>query len=270
MIAIVSGFPSQVAALKFEYASLFGRSHFVELTSFLISLNRWALANPHLSLHIPASSRISISTQTKNNGQPRRPLPSLTSIMSNIHLLVRVPSFSRWPLKLHFFAPDAHAAWERWCSTANEPTRVDLPVVTDFAPPEGHAEAGSGGANPSGGIHALPLDYEPIKDYVAKGKDVFDFEREGRCVVCDEPMAPGQGVYALCTNGGCEGVGHLSCWGHHMLSANDRQGVLPVEGRCPKCKETVLWGDMMKELTLRLRGEKEVAKLLKAGRKRKE
>lgn len=211
-----------------------------------------------------------MSTQTKRNGQPRRPRPSLASVVSNIHLLVRVPSFARWPLKLHFFSRDAHAAWVKWCATANEPMRRGFPVVTDFGPAEqSSAEDGSeaGPASPWG-IHALPLDYEPIKDYVAKGKDVFDFEREGSCVVCSEPMSPSEGIYALCTNSGCEGVGHLSCWSRHMLPVSEQEGsIIPVEGECPKCQGHVRWGDMMKELTIRLRGTKERDKLL--GKKRR-
>lgn len=196
--------------------------------------------------------------------------------MSNIHLLVRVPSFARWPLKLHFLTRDAYAAWEKWCATANEPMRPGLPIEKDFEPakPKSATVADSEAesepeqvSNPRRGIHALPLDYEPMKDYVEKGKDVFDFEREGRCVVCTGHMSPGEGIYALCTNSGCEGVGHLSCWSRHMLPPNEQDTIIPLEGKCPKCRGHVYWGDMMKELTMRLRGAKEVDKLL--GKKRR-
>lgn len=120
------------------------------------------------------------------------------------------------------------------------------------------------------GIHALPLDYEPIKGYVEKSQSVFDFEREGKCVVCHDAIDSGEGIHALCSNDGCEGVGHLSCWSRRFLAdpGHENGGILPIKGRCPKCSGEIYWGDMMKELTLRLRGRKEVEKLLKVKRKR--
>jgi structure-specific endonuclease subunit SLX1 len=202
----------------------------------------------------------------------------MTSIMSNLHLLLGVPSFSRWPLRLHFFSRDAHSAWEKWCATSKEPTRASVSILTDFEKDSGKiaptgANAGSEGSSTAEpaprGIHALPLDYAPIKDYVAKGREVFSFEREGDCVICKEPLPPGEGLYALCSNDGCEGVGHLSCWSRHMLPAQEDESIVPVAGECPKCGGSVIWGDMMTELTLRHRGAKEVDKLLKKKRKAK-
>lgn len=212
------------------------------------------------------------------------------SIISNIHLLLRVPSFSRWPLKLHFFAPEVYEAWKKWCSTVSEPLRESLVVVTDFGKtaakkstksiPALVTEAVDSGEDSSEnaagevdvwGIHALPLDYEPIKDYVIKSQNVFEFEQEGNCVICRDEIISGEGLHAICTNEGCQGVGHLSCWSQHFLPGSDGDGdrnILPLQGQCPKCKGGVHWGDMMKELTLRVRGQKEVEKLLKTKRKR--
>lgn len=198
--------------------------------------------------------------------------------MSNLHLLLGVPSFARWPLRLHFFSRDAHTAWEKWCATAKEPMRRTIAILTDFggesgktAPSRADANEGEAAtAEPAPwGIHAVPLDYAPVKDYVEKGRDVFSFEREGNCVICKERMPPGDGLYALCSNEGCEGVGHLACWSRHMLPAQETDSIIPVEGECPKCRGAVKWGDMMMELTLRLRGAKEVDKLLKKKRKAK-
>lgn len=198
----------------------------------------------------------------------------MTSIMSNIHLLLGVPSFSRWPLRLHFFNADVYKVWEKTKAVAKEPLRSNLSVVTDFGSsttttlPAVDAQGEEDAPEPLPcGIHALPLDYVPIKDYVAKGREVFGFEREGHCVVCKEYMPPGEGVYALCANDGCEGVGHLSCWSRHIIPPRERQdNFLPVDGRCPKCSGEIQWVDMMKELTLRMRGPKEVDKLLKKKR----
>ncbi|KAH9909716.1 GIY-YIG catalytic domain-containing protein [Xylariomycetidae sp. FL2044] len=254
MVGVVSGFPSSVAALKFE----------------------WAFANPHVSLHIPSNSRISVSTQKKRNGHPKRPVYSLTSILSNLHLLLRVPTFARWPLTVHFFNAGVHTAWTKWCATANEPLRDTIKVLTDFEPEPAPLSAPEGSARQRGkravqpwGIHALPLNYAPLKDYVTKTQSIYAFEREGDCVVCGETLEPGEGLHATCSNAGCEGTGHISCWSRHMLGDANTDDIIPISGHCPKCRGEVSWGEMMKEMSLRMRGAKEVEKLLKKPRKRK-
>jgi len=193
--------------------------------------------------------------------------------------------------------PDVYAAWKKWCATANERLRTSLPVVTDFecdavsrtveagTTAAGAEEETSAGEGVEGekeeqeqmvepwGIHTLPVDYEPIKEYVAKCHDIFEFEREGDCVVCREALDAGNGLHAVCMNAGCEGVGHLECWSKHILASDNAEtglgsSILPIQGKCPKCGGMVEWVDMMKELTLRMRGGKEVDKLLKVKRKR--
>ncbi|KAH6626497.1 structure-specific endonuclease subunit SLX1 [Chaetomium sp. MPI-SDFR-AT-0129] len=273
MVTLVSGFPSMVAALKFE----------------------WALTNPHISTHIPSSSRLAAPTVRRTKSKRRRtgrPSKSIDSIVSNLHLLLCVPSFARWPLRVHFFNKPFFAAWEQWCAEVSDDEQRELRVVTDFgegmvdggitragivggddALSDGNGEMAEGEeqerAPAPWGIHALPLDYKPMKEYVAKGRDIFEFERQGRCVVCHEEMKTGEGLQALCTNEGCDGVGHITCWGRHFLrTSGETDEVVPIQGRCPKCKGEVQWGEMMRELTLRLRGGEEVEKLLKEKKKR--
>ncbi|KAI0908955.1 hypothetical protein F4823DRAFT_596515 [Ustulina deusta] len=246
MVGLVSGFPGMVAALKFE----------------------WALNNPHVSLHIPTASRITISTQRKRSGHPKRPRRSVTSIISNIHLLLRVPSFARWPLQLHFFAPEVHRAWTDCCDAASEPLRKTIPVYTDFAPISADESTSTEVLSPRG-IHALPLDYAPMKSYVEKTRSLYSFEREGECVVCSENLAHGEGLYATCSNALCEATGHVSCWSRHLLGSNPGEDILPISGCCPRCEGEVIWGDMMKEMSLRLRGQKVVEKLLRKPRKKR-
>lgn len=192
----------------------------------------------------------------------------MKSIISNVHLLLRVPSFARWPLKLHFFAPEVHKAWNKCCDTASEPLRETIPIYTDFPP--NLDDEGTPSADPSlRGIHALPLDYAPMKEYVEKTRSLYSFEREGNCVVCNEYMEHGEGLYATCSNSLCEGTGHISCWSQHLLGSNPGEDIVPISGHCPKCEGKVNWGDMMKEMSLRIRGQKEVDKLLRKPRKRK-
>lgn len=237
-----------------------------------------------MSLHIPSSARITVATQKKRNGHPKRPPYSLTSVISNLHLLLRVPSFLRWPLKLHFFNRDVHKAWLKWYSTASDKLRDTMEIVTDFESVAGteiaeNTEPGTQGkeggeeetvpAALAWGIHALPLDYAPMREVVTKTESIFSFEREGNCVVCAEHLATGEGVYAACTNTDCEGVGHVSCWSKHLLGPDTADEVLPISGSCPQCNGPVTWGEMMTEMTLRMHGRKEVEKLLKKPRKKR-
>jgi structure-specific endonuclease subunit SLX1 len=150
-----------------------------------------------------------------------------------------------------------------------------IAVLTDYGPAAstatGMAENGESSDAPAQrwGIHALPLDYGSMKAYVTKTQSIFSFEREGNCVVCRELLPPGEGLYAACSNTGCEGVGHVSCWSQHLLREIDDDEIMPVSGQCPKCHGDVKWGDMMKELTLRTRGQKLVEKLLKKPARKK-
>lgn len=153
-----------------------------------------------------------------------------------------------------FEPPDSPAAEAVVEATAGEDSGT-----TDTAPP----------SEPAWGIHALPLDYTPLRGYVAKVESIFSQKRQRSCVVCDKRLPPGRGLYAACPNTDCEGIGHLSCWGQHLLGRDNTDHVLPVNGVCPKCRGPVKWGEMMTELSLRARGQKEVEKLLKEPRKRK-
>lgn len=229
---------------------------------FLIP-DRWALTNPHVSLHIPTESRLKmVPSKKKKNGRPRRPLHSLKSVVSNLHLLTSVPSFARWPLNVHFFAEEAYKAWGRWLKSNDTPSRDGLEILTEFGPPGGQLDS-------PWGIHALPVDYTPLKSYVEKSHNVVAFEREGKCVHCKEDLESEQGLHPMCSTDGCEAMGHLDCWSKHALVGADEGTVLPDRCTCPSCGGEVRWGDMMKELSLRIRGPKEVEKLLKKKRRSK-
>lgn len=117
------------------------------------------------------------------------------------------------------------------------------------------------------GLAALETGYANLKSYVEKGREVVEFEREGRCTVCREDLEHGAGMYTICPNAGCETVAHLTCLGKHFVEGED--SVVPVKGNCPSCNAELLWVDVVKELTLRMRGQNEVEKLLKVKRARK-
>jgi structure-specific endonuclease subunit SLX1 len=238
-----------------------------------LKFHRWAWQNPHITLHIPPESRIQHATQKKRGGQPKRPRHSVSSLLSNLHLLLRVLSFSRWPLELRFFSEDVYKAWLRWSKTAAEPIRDSIKIIQDF--PSSDTASGIESASPRRkkaktphGINRLILDYSSEKPHVEKGKNIVDFEREGSCAICHSDLEHDAGIYTICPNPGCESVTHLTCLSQHFLK-DETDALVPVKGQCPTCKAELRWVDVVKELSLRIRGQKVVETLLKGKRVRK-
>ncbi|RFU30731.1 hypothetical protein B7463_g5607, partial [Scytalidium lignicola] len=252
MGCIVTGFPSQVAALKFE----------------------WAWQHPHVTQHIPPESRLTFATQKKRSGQPKNPRHTVKSLLSNLHLLLSVPSFSRWPLDVRFFAQDLHKEWDRLSKIAPDQLRDSFPIIADYPPnqpltlPKVASTEDDQRKRDEGiehGIHALNIDYEKHKQHVIKGRDITIFEREGSCAVCHTDLEHEGGIYTICPNPTCAAVTHITCLSKHFL-VGDEESMIPIRGTCPSCRTEQTWVDVVKELTLRMRGQKEVEKLLKKKR----
>ncbi len=132
------------------------------------------------------------------------------------------------------------------------------------------------------GIAALPLTYAPHKQHVEKSKAIIDFGREGSCSICSQDLIHDEGIYAICPHPGCEGVSHLTCLSQSLLESETRQhssgaqpsnddqslALVPIAGKCQSCGGRIKWVDIVKEVTLRMRGVKEVEGLLKESRKK--
>ena len=119
-----------------------------------------------------------------------------------------------------------------------------------------------------GGIDALVVDYADQKDHVDKAKGIVEFEMEGECALCHEELEHDAGIYTICPTPGCDSVTHMMCLSKHLLKG-DKDSIIPVQGHCPSCKSELKWVDVVKETTLRMRGEKEITKLLKPKRVKK-
>lgn len=198
---------------------------------------------------------------------PKRPVHSMKSVMANLHVLTGVASFARWPLNVHFLAREAYSAWESRIRSAQQQYHSGVKILTDFNEPM-TTDAGEA-TSAANGIHALPLDYQSMSKYVEKAHDVVHFEQEGNCVHCAEELESGKGLHAMCPNDECKAMGHLDCWSSLALSKNSSDHIIPEECTCPSCGGQVRWGDMVKELSLRIRGASEVKKLLKRAQKGK-
>lgn len=264
MVCIVAGFPSNIAALQFE----------------------WAWHNPHLTKHIAAEDRLSLpKTQIKTiarTGKTRkklsRPRTSLMDKLSNLHLLLSAPYFSKWPLELRFFNEDVHNSWLAWTERASEHISPELKVLLDLPQFEETREAPSSAQLPTklrradligkGGVNGIDPTYKRFQGVLLKLKGLIDSSSlEHRCDICHKNLDPRTDLYNICLHHGCSSLTHLTCLSASFSSRSGTGALVPHSGFCPSCGAHLEWSDLMRVLSLRTRGDREVTKLLRKNEK---
>ena len=260
MDCIVTGFPSKIAALQFE----------------------WAWQNTHLTKRIPAGQRITKVPKPKigRNGKEKipRPQPRLKDKLQNLHLLLRVPSFARWPLNVRFFCENL---WEEWRHASESlkitgTIRSGINIVLDLKEagvaadlskdPSSTHEKGKRrqDAVGKGGVDGVDVGYGSMKEHLEKSMSLFGGDQEIKCTVCALGVTNPGHMAVTCPNGTCVAVSHLTCLAKRFLTEEEAHGsLLPTSGPCPKCSMSTQWSDLIKEMSLRARGQKEMAQLMK-------
>lgn len=255
---------------------------------------RWAWHNTHITRKIPTEQRITIpQTKTRRSAKTghtrKRPVRPVTSLedkledkLSNLHLLLRVPSFSRWPLQVRFFCEDVYQVWQLWSERVDGTIRGGIKVLLDLKQSEENINDGElplstqargkrkREALGKGGIEGLDVGYSELKKHVEKSIFSLAEDKALKCVVCARSLGPKKAVALFCPQEKCRTASHMTCLATKFIE-NEGAGaaVTPVSGRCPGCEEELQWIDLIKELSLRMRGEKEVAQMLKKPKERK-
>ena len=192
---------------------------------------------------------------------------SLTDKLANLHILLRAKSFERWPLEVRFFAPDVYKSWERTIAKASDTLRSGIKTVMDQSVLG--QETRSGDDERPVGIHALDVTYLPMKSTLEKSRALL-LSQTHACTVCQQVLAPVDSMVLVCHAEGCNSVSHMKCLSKHFLEAEEQSvSLLPTHGNCPTCKTPLRWTDLVRDLSLRIRGEKESAALFKERRSRK-
>jgi structure-specific endonuclease subunit SLX1 len=258
MACIVTGFPSNIAALQFE----------------------WAWQNAHLTRHILPDERISFPvslTRTnrktgKTRKKPGRPRTSMVERLSNLHLLLRTTYFSQWPLELRFFCEDVHRAWLSWCARVDTQVRPEIKVVLDPAQPQPEEDFSSA-QRPAkrkkmdligkGGVEGVDPTYARYQDMFEKRQFILDEDDQHVCSVCDGDVDAENDLLSICISNGCNNISHVACLsGRFLQEVQTPNQIVPYKGTCPECQSELLWSDIMRAVSLQVRGEKEVKKLL--------
>jgi structure-specific endonuclease subunit SLX1 len=258
MTCIVGGFASNIAALQFE----------------------WAWHNSHLTRHISQDERISFATNRAKTSsrtgrvrrKPGRPRTSLTEKLSNLHLLLRSPYFSKWPLEVRFFSEDVYHLWQTWCDRIDGRVPNHIKIRLDLKEEQAEPTAAISERPPKrrkldlvgkGGVEGVDATYASLQPVLEKGQFVFDPDEQLNCNVCQRMLALDQDLMVICPHGECRSISHVDCLAMHFRAKDWSGSLVPTSGKCPSCQKEVQWASLMKELSLRIRGAKEVQKLLK-------
>ncbi|KAI5786485.1 hypothetical protein DFH27DRAFT_260645 [Peziza echinospora] len=253
MVCIVTGFPSQVAALQFE----------------------WAFQKPHITLKIPATERAPPKTtnHTNRKGTPQKrrvkPTHTISERVSTLHLLLRVNPFSRWPLAVRFFAEDVWKVWNKYVKRMMEDEDcrirssmdIRLDLNDDFGPENGKNVAktrkkkdeeeeddeendedlditdtkksrSKWAPKPGGGLQGLDCSYAPLLPVLQKTSELLPTTPSSSplpCRICHLPLTsdPPHPTTAVCPHALCSTTTHLTCLASHFLAqeAQDRGNI---------------------------------------------
>jgi structure-specific endonuclease subunit SLX1 len=193
---------------------------------------------------------------------------SMHDKLANLHILLRAKSFERWPLQVKFFAEDVHKMWHRWTVNMPEVIRQGIEIEMD----ESMLQKTSLEDDPSNliGIHRIDPTYQHMKTTLEKSQKLLH-ALENSCVICRSSLESAKEMALVCSNQECNSIFHIGCLSTHFLKGEygARDAIVPTCGHCPSCKVNLNWTDMVKDLSLRIRGEKEVATLFKEPKRRK-
>lgn len=136
--------------------------------------------------------------------------------------------------------------------------------------PTGNAEDGAISADPVG-IHALDLGYSSFKNQLMRTKEAFNPNGNLKCCVCHHSIPDTGATTIMCSSAGCDAVSHLQCLSAAFIREEKTKSdvLVPTNGSCPSCRTQLSWVDLVKELSLRMRGEKEVTTIFKVRRAKK-
>lgn len=170
-------------------------------------------------------------------------------------------------------------AWQTWSERVDKQLRPEIKVILDPAQPQPQnleSDEFSSAQRPAkrrriddigkGGVEGVDATYARYQSVFEKGKFILDIGDGQRCEVCKEGIDTGTDLFTLCTASGCTSLSHVNCLSAYFLGDTASSQIMPDTGRCPGCKQEVHWSELMRVASLRIRGEKEVQKLLKKKR----
>jgi len=179
-------------------------------------------------------------------------------------------------LQVRFCSEDVYRAWQRWNASVDGTIRSSINTILDFKQLVEGAEDNnapkSTQAKSKRKQEPLHLDvgYKSFKPHVEKSLSLLTKDQRLSCAVCTTELGLGTQTIVVCPKGDCRTVSHMTCLAKRFLDEERSDAlVLPTSGACPGCRSEIQWTDLVKEMSLRLRGEKELIQMMKEPRSRK-
>ncbi|KAI0050346.1 hypothetical protein FA95DRAFT_1676875 [Auriscalpium vulgare] len=216
MQMLVHGFPSRLAALQFE----------------------WAWQHPHVSRHLRDGDGKSVFTSDARSKYIKLNIKVARVMLSS-------SPYDTWPLQVKFFTQEAVEIWD-----ALEKNTAIPPLPRGFVSQiELEGVDGKSGLRGSGRVGPVDITDDSFTSaHLAKHNALMASGKPLSCSVCSSHLqtyATDALSAALCPNGECSAVSHLTCLSDHFLSSEGLT-LVPRGGECPSCKTYTLWGDVVK------------------------
>lgn len=113
----------------------------------------------------------------------------------------------------------------------------------------------------------LDIGYSSLKDYVEKCEFLFAEGERIDCGVCRDRLDPENELAVVCSQESCRCASHILCLSTRFLTEEKSSKMVPTSGTCPTCMSKLNWPTLMKEVSLRTRGENEIRKMKKIRKK---
>lgn len=240
------------------------------------NIPRWAWQHTNVSRHKDTdgedngnskSSQVRICPRTgraTSRAPRKRSGASMTDHLAHLHSLLRSTYFSSWPLEVRFFSMDVFRVWSVWSERVDGVLTDNIKITLDAnQDTEDAASQTSNGSAHMQKLKQLDIGYSSLREYVEKCEFLLAAGEKINCGVCRDLVDHENEVVVICSQGSCRCASHILCLSTRFLTEEKSSKMVPSSGSCPTCNSKLDWATLMKEVSLRARGENEIRKLKK-------
>ena len=166
------------------------------------------------------------------------------------------------PLKVLFFSGEVYETWRKKCLSLGADVRDGLQVLHD---PLRNSSLLAG----QDAMLTIDASYSSLLPHLEKSQRTLANVIECKCSICDGTIG-NQGMALTCSTENCRMISHMTCLSRSFLDYSEGDSsILPMFGDCPCCKARLQWVDLVKELSLRIRGPLTIEKLKRRVKRQK-